>query len=277
MALFQKIIKEPLVHFFMLGGVLFLIFLIRNPQSMNKKEKIVVERSQIAYLSKRFEVKRGRVPTSEELKLLIDYYVNTEIYSREAIALGLDKNDDVIKKHLRKKMQRMTGDMVSLLKVTDKALHSYINSHPKKFQLPAMYQFEQVYIDPKKHPLIVKEYLQEVKNDLDQNITVASESKMFRAYYPKVSREVLSDIFGDTFYAHLESAALHTWVGPIKTGKGYHFIKVRKCTVKRMAKLSDMRDYILSEYSKEKYRKMQAKKLKILRAKYTIVVEKDSK
>ena len=274
MKLFNKIIKEPLLHFFILGGVLFFVFLVLNPEDKQSSENIRIEASQVEYLSKQFEVKHGRVPHKDELKRLVDDYVNTEIYYREAVKLGLDKNDDVIKKHLRKKLRMMSSDTISLLDVNDTTLQKYIETHPENFTLPSMYRFYQVYIDPKKHQNDLTVYLKEVKEKLDNNISVISESKLVRDYYSRISKEVVSDIFGKDFYKELESAKFNTWSSVLKSDIGYHFIKLIKRTKSKILPLKDIRSYALNEYSKEKYRKSVAKQFQEMKKRYKIIVEK---
>lgn len=272
MNLITKILKEPFFHFLILGGVLFATYSMLNPEDSIGKEKIIIEQSQINYLAKRFEVRQGRKPTQEELKLIVENAIDTEVYYREALALGLDKNDDIIKKHLRKKMELLSQNNVSLLDIKDSTLQDYMNRHKKAFTLDSMYRFYQVYIDPNKHDNL-KAYLAEVKNKLDANEEIKSDSKMMRWYYAKVSKEVVSDIFGDSFTKYLNESALGVWTGPFKSKEGLHFIKIIKRTKKRMVKLDEMRQYVLAQYSKEQYRKKLAKDIEAYRSKYDIVIE----
>jgi len=274
MNIIKKIIKEPLVHFFILGGILFFIFFALNPQDKKGLENIRIEASQMKYLIRQFEVKKGRLPSENELKRLLNDYVKTEVYYREAVSLGLDKNDDVIKNHLYKKLRMMASDTVSFLDINDTTLRCYMNKHSEEFILPSMYRFYQVYIDPKKHTNDLQMYLKEVKKKLDNNISIASESKLVKNYYPRISKSVVSDIFGKYFYRQLNMLTFNQWSKPLKSDMGYHFVKLVKKTQRKNIKLKDIHSYVLSEYSKEKYKEMLAKQYQKMKAKYKIVFEK---
>ena len=121
----NKIIKAPLFHFFVLGLLLFISYDFLNPNDSNEKNKIVISKGQIQHIKDKFKNDWGRKPSSNEVKILIHGAVLTEAYYREGLKIGLDKNDIVIKKRIRQKMQLATPDKITLKKQQKQMLKDY--------------------------------------------------------------------------------------------------------------------------------------------------------
>jgi len=107
---FATIAREPLAHFLLLGGALFAIFALFGKPAGSATHEIRVTKGQIASLSAGFAKTSLRDPNASELSDLIDEYVREEVYCREAIALGLDKDDAIIRRRLRQKMEFLVQD-----------------------------------------------------------------------------------------------------------------------------------------------------------------------
>ncbi len=107
-------LREPLVHFLLIGATLFLIFAIFDDPAGPQSSRIVITDGQIEYLQASFARTRQHTPTEQELRGLIDDYVREEIFYREALALGLDKDDTVIRRRLRQKLELMSDDLAGL-------------------------------------------------------------------------------------------------------------------------------------------------------------------
>ncbi len=111
----MRVLREPLVHFLLLGGVLFLIFGLTNQTgTTNSDQRIVVSAGRIEQLATVFGKTWQRPPTSKELKGLIDDFVLEEVYYRQAVAMGIDRDDTIIRRRLRQKLEFLTDDVSSL-------------------------------------------------------------------------------------------------------------------------------------------------------------------
>jgi len=121
----NKIIKAPLFHFLILGGLLFAVYSFLNPNSLENQNKIVIDKGYIQHIKDKFVSDWGRDAKPNELKILIHGAVLTEAYYREGLKLGLDKNDMVIKKRIRKKMEMSTPDKSTLKKQQKQMLENY--------------------------------------------------------------------------------------------------------------------------------------------------------
>ena len=146
----KKLIREPLVHFLLLGGALFGVYAALNRDQAESREDIVVTSGQIENLAATFAKVWQRPPTAEELKGQIDQYVKEEILSREAVKLGLDQNDTVIRRRLQQKMEFIAEDFAAAAEPTDAELADYLAKHPDQFAQDQRFTFRQVFLNPEK-------------------------------------------------------------------------------------------------------------------------------
>src|SRR5262245_3871019 len=131
----RRWLREPLLHFLILGALLFLLFHIVNRSNAKTKDEIVVSSGTIRSMSESFQRVWRRPPNQKELDSLVQDYIKEEIYYREALNLGLDKEDAIIKRRLRQKMEFLADDMGYIREPTDQDLQDYLNKHPEKFQV----------------------------------------------------------------------------------------------------------------------------------------------
>ena len=144
--------REPLVHFLLLGAVLFIAYgLVSKPGPTDGPGKITVTQGQIENLVSGFAKAWQRPPTSEELAGLVRDLVREEVYCREAMTLGLDKDDTVIRRRLRQKMEFISDDIAAMPEPTDADLNAYLQAHKARFRSEQTFTFTQVYLDPEKH------------------------------------------------------------------------------------------------------------------------------
>ena len=113
----KRILREPLLHFLLLGTVIFAAYGFVSKRGSNEPGKIVISEGQIAAMAEGFARTWRRPPTREEIEGLIKDRVQEEVYCREAMALGLDNEDTVIRRRLRQKMEFLTDDVAALDRV----------------------------------------------------------------------------------------------------------------------------------------------------------------
>lgn len=143
-----RVIREPLVHFLILGAALFLLYEYVADTAPERPDKILVDEPELARLSEQFRRTWMRPPTREELAGLAEDFVKEEILYREALALGLDKDDLVIRRRMRQKMEFLNADLAEQREPTDAELQAYLDANPGKFRLPPRYSFRQIYLGP---------------------------------------------------------------------------------------------------------------------------------
>ena len=144
--LLLRFVREPLLHFFAIGGLIFLLFVVVDDKGEAPADVIVVTPEQIDQLATRFKSVWKRMPTDDELDTLIDENIREEVYYREALALGLDRDDAVVRRRLRQKMEFLTDTGADLLKPAAGELEAYYAANELTFRRGPRLAFEQIYL-----------------------------------------------------------------------------------------------------------------------------------
>ena len=143
-------LREPLLHFLIIGIGLFLLYQFIRGGNESAPREIVISESRIEALAENFGRTWMRPPTPQELRGLVDDYVKEEVFYREAIAMGLDRDDTVIRRRLRQKMEFVSEDAATTAEPTDAQLQQFLAAHAEKFVEPARVSFQQVFVNPER-------------------------------------------------------------------------------------------------------------------------------
>src|SRR5262245_55580191 len=146
----RSLLREPLVHFLLIGAALFALSWWVGGTAPNPSHRIVITPAQVRQLAADWSRQQMRPPTSQELTALIEAAVKEEIYAREAVALGLDREDTVIRRRLQQKMELVAEDMAAALDPTDAQLQTYLDRHPDTFRPERRLSLRQVFFSREK-------------------------------------------------------------------------------------------------------------------------------
>src|SRR6476620_7917609 len=146
----KRFIREPFLHFLLLGALIFIAHRFLSKRIDDGPGRIVITQGQINSMVIGFSRTWQRPPTREELEGLIRDRVRAEVYCREAVAMGLDQDDPVIRRRLQQKLEFVTNDVAALAAPTDAELTAYLKTHADRFRVDRWVTFSQVYLDPNK-------------------------------------------------------------------------------------------------------------------------------
>jgi len=271
-----NILKAPLLHFALLGALLFVLYTWLNPNSMERDDQLIISKGEIQHIVNIYENKWKRQPTEKVLKSLLDDYVLTQIYYLEGIKLGFDKNDNQIKRRVRQKMEMISSNIFSALDVKDEALQTYLNDHPQKYVKDTVYSFRQIYVDENKHGSDLKTYLETIIRELRVSDIALSDPVMMQDRYENVSSFSVNREFGKGFAKQLDGLTVGQWSEALKSGLGLHFVKLEKKVVSKKPTLDDVRDAVLKDYLHEKRKEMMEKQRQQMLKMYDVVMETNS-
>jgi hypothetical protein len=213
----KNIIREPLIHFLLLGAGLFLVYsIVNNRQS---KDEIVIDNYIINDLSAKWEMQWKREPSSAELKKLIDLYIDQEILYREALSMNLDHNDEIIKRRLAIKMEFISDELAESLQPSKEALMEYYEKHKQSYAKPPVYTFTQVYF----HASNVNDAIKALKSEDPTNF---GDPLSLPSHYQSADAMKISIDFGKAFSQSLDTIELRKWSGPIPSGYGKHIVYI---------------------------------------------------
>ncbi|WP_417591991.1 peptidyl-prolyl cis-trans isomerase [Parasphingorhabdus sp.] len=265
----RKFIREPLVHF--LGGALliFAFFWATGSSRDPADYTISIDETDIARLRSDWVRNFRRAPTQTELDSLIDQEIAEEIYYREALRLGLDKNDPMIRRRLFTKMRFVDGQEVDNVAPTDAMLQQWMDKDPDKYALSPLYDFEQIYLGRISGA--------EAGKRIDQlnagtGAAAFAQSISLPETLKQASIEEIGRQFGDKFAGQLEGLKTGVWSGPVTSGFGVHAVKVTAKAPGKAARLDDVRQRVVTEWRAAQQAEQKEKALARYRAQYEITV-----
>ena len=250
----KTILREPLLHFLLLAGIVFVLFQQVSNDVSPKNNDIVVSKEQIRALRSEYLKVWQRPPNDQELTKLIQNYIREEVLYREALALGFDKNDGVIRRRMSQKMKFLTENLTDLQQVEDKELQIYLGKNVEQYMQPSHFSFRQIYFNNKKHQLTQGEFVSLLKKlqngEVDPKNT--GDPIMIDHQFKMLRETEISRILGARFLQSLKTAPRGSWQGPIQSGFGHHLIFVSEFVAGYQPKLADVRKQVLRDWSAEK-------------------------
>ncbi len=273
----KRLLKEPLVHFLLLALVIFAAYGALGPTGEVRPDGIIVTTPKIEQMAAVFAKTWQRPPTAEELKGLIDDYVKEEIYVREATALGLDKDDTIIRRRLRQKMEFMNDAGVDVLAPTDAELEAYLKAHAAAFAVDPMTAFRQVFLNPDQHGDRVEQDAVAILTSLNAtppaDAATLGDATLLPYELPLTGKPAISQTFGQEFAEALDKVAPDQWAGPIMSGYGLHVVHVSKREAGRIPALSEVRDAVAREWTNTKRKELEDTRFNELLKRYHVTIE----
>lgn len=271
----MRVLKEPLLHFALLGAAIFMVYAWLDKGAGD--DEIVVTRGQQANLIASFESAWQRPPTTEELDELLRDHIRQEIAYREAGEMELDRDDIVIRRRLRQKLELLTEDLASLAPPTEAELDAYFGEHAEKYRLEPRYSFEQIYVSRERHedPAADAARLLAELAAYDGELDFATRGDPI-SLPPRMRdapRFEIAATFGDVFAASLAGIAVGVWSGPIESGYGLHLVKVLDSVAGRIPARAEVTRDVTNDYlNEQRTSAVDALYAKLAEA-YTITVE----
>jgi hypothetical protein len=274
----KRLLQEPLLHFLLLGAGLFVAYSLIPGSGGGEPGKIVITQGQLESMVVGYARTRQRPPTVEELKGLIRDRVREEVYYREALALGLDKDDLIIRRRLLQKMAFLTDDLVAQVPPTDAELEAYLQAHPDQFRVEPRFTFRQLFLDPEKHGAHLARDAAQLLGQLNQAGGRAAESArgdplMLEHRFDALPASEVGRQFGRAFADRLGELAPGRWQGPVESSYGMHLVLVSQRVEGRLPALAEVRDAVSREWTNARRLEESERKYADLLKRYSVIVE----
>ncbi len=269
--------REPLLHFLLIGMLLFLLYDKVAPPS-DDGNRITVNRTVIAALAGQFQATWSRPPTPVELQGLINSYVQDEILFREGVALGLVKDDPVIKRRVRQKLEVLIEEEGKSGTPSDAELTAYLGMNAAEFRMPPVLSFQQVLFDPANYGDKLDSALTESTAALNSGATPESQGKpsMLPTRVEKLPLDLVVRDFGEDFGKALESAPVGHWFGPVRSGFGVHLVRISERKPGYLPALDEARKAVIREWENDQREAALANNYARLLKEYDVVIESES-
>jgi len=277
----HTLLREPLLHFLVLGAALFIVFDQNNNWQAETESRIVISQADLDALTSAWLKNVGRPPSAEEREQQLNSFIRQQVLAREAVAMGLDKDDAVVSNRMAKKMEYLFEDLSFISEPTDEELDEYRVAHPASFTLPAEMSFQQVFFDATLRGETVSEdakqvlkELQQVDNAVD---TLHLGDRSLLPYEFKRGRETqIAGMFGEKFTQQIFLLPVNSWQGPIVSPYGEHLIYIHSRSDAQLPALDKIRDRVAQEWRSTKQKAANEVFYQSLYQRYEIVVDAEA-
>jgi hypothetical protein len=274
----KKLLHEPLVHFLLLGAGLFLLYSLLGSRTGSDSNEIVITPGHVEHLVAGFTRVWQRPPTQQELEGLIREYIREEIYYREALAMGLDKDDTIIRRRLRQKIEFLSEDTAAQAEPSDEDLRAYLKEHPEAFRVDPRVTFSHIYLNPDRRGKNLARDAEQLLARLNRagatvDISDLGDPFLLDHTYRAVSARDAAREFGEGFAAALGELPVGQWRGPVESGYGVHLVLLRERTDGRTPALEEVRDAVRREWANARRLEANEKFYQALLQRYTVTIE----
>ena len=259
-----SVLREPLVHFLIAGAVIFAVFSAAPPDAGERR--IVLDDGALTRLVERYVETYRRAPSPRELQGLIDDTVKDQVYYREGQRLGLDRDDEIVIRRMRSKMQALATSEAETKQPSDAELQAMLDRDPVHYASDVVTSFDQVWLGSDKPE--AREAAAEAVARLNAGAAPASAGKMVALplHFERAASSDVSAQLGDEFAVALRDLPVGRWTGPVGSGLGLHVVRVTARTVPAKPTLSvvrqrvenDWRAGLIARAEEQAYRKMLA-------------------
>mgnify|MGYP001141261593 CR=1 FL=1 len=274
-----RALREPLLHFLVIGVLLFggYSLINRHQDASPDIERIVITEDDLRQLAVSWLAQGRDKPTPEQLRSLVDERATEEMLGREATALGLDKDDEVIKRRLAQKMDFLLADIAALAPPTDSDLANWFAAHKAEFTKPPRIGFRHLYFASDRRgqdaQSAARAALPLVAGRPPASLASANiaDPFMFRDNYVDVTPEQMTKEFGGSFATALFDLRPGDWRGPIQSGYGWHLIWVDSYEAPRAPPLEEVKPAVVQAWTEATYREVKQRAMNEIRSRYQVV------
>lgn len=278
MSVLSKVIREPLVHFVLIGAAVFGLYaLMAGDGQDNVRDRIVVTGGRVEQLAQVFERTWQRPPTPEELRGLIDAFVKEEVYYREALKLGLDRDDTLIRRRMQQKLEFLTEPNDEALQADDATLQTYFDANRATFRVEPKIAFDQVFLNPDKPgeaaAVRARKSLEVLKASESGDVPAdVGDPTLLQGSMKLSPLSLVARNFGDPLAAKLTDLPENEWAGPIQSPYGLHLVRVIARVDGYDPALAEIRDVVLRKWRADKRDAFQDQAYDQLLSKYEVVL-----
>lgn len=273
----KRLFGEPLLHFLLLGAVLFAAHGVLSRGSSGEPGRIVVTQGQIDSMALLYARTWQRAPTGAELQGLIRNHVREEVLYREGLALGLDRDDPIIRRRVGQKLE-FVSENAEAAEPDEADLQAYLDSHPAVFAAEPRFTFRHIYLDPRRHQERLAGDAGRMLNELNSPGSSLDASSLgdpttLPLDFDKATASRIKNTLGVQLAKALTRIAPGPWTGPVESGYGMHLVQVSERTEPRVPALSEVREAVKREWQLARRVEASEKFYQNLLQRYTVTIE----
>lgn len=261
--------REPLVHFLVAGALVFAFFALRGNEVDPSSRVISVDREVQAQIALGFEQMMSRPPTDSELAGLVENYVHDEILYREAIRLGFDRDDAIVRRRLAQKMDMAASARAETEMPSENTLKAWYAEHSAKFAEETRYSFDQIWFSDES---AAKAGLARLNSGTEPD--KVGERISLPKSLEREDRDGVANTFGERFLEAIDRLKpVSAWQGPVASGLGWHLVRLRKLEPGRIPPFEAVRNDVENDWRSATVADRRAKAYQVLRDAYRVEIE----
>ena len=270
----KTLLREPIVLFILIGSVIYLLQALAFNTNPSGSKQIIVSSVQLKQLENGFSNTWMRPPTEIELEGLIANYIRNEVFYREALAMGLEENDQVIRNRLRQKLELLMDNMASVNVPSQQMLEAYLQESADDFKGDYRVSFIQVFVNPEEHSdpqnvaLNLLKQLQEGARPED-----LGDATLMGYSFPDYSQTDVGRRFGSDFSRQVIQVESDEWSGPLYSGMGLHLIRIDHFENGTLPELSEIQNSVEREWMAKKKSEFKAATYEKLLEGYDVLIQ----
>src|SRR5271165_5042448 len=276
----KRWLREPLLHFLLLGVVLFAAYAYMQGGrgGVESSKQIALSLDDLRTMDLYFESQWHRQPTPAEFQAMVEDRVREEVLYREALAMGLDRDDEIVKRRMAQKMQFLAEDVAAAHEPSTTELRAWFDKNKERFALPSRYSFRHLYFSPDKRGKSAQEdsakSLAKIHGQPEDSKVAASlgDQFMFQDYYGDRTPEAIAKEFGPQFAVALEKLKPGSWQGPVESGYGWHLVFVDTVIPGRVPAFEEIEPDVKTAWLGEQKAQAWQKSYGEMRAKYVVLL-----
>lgn len=283
----MRLLRDPFIQFLLVGGLVFAVYSFARPNADDDIDKrISIDAATQQWLHSNFEKQFRRPPTRLEMGALIRRYTTNEVKYREALTMGLDDRDSIVRRRMMQKFDFLFGNTAATAIPDDHKLREWYAKNGEEFRLPPTITFQHCWFSPDSRGDSASDdaaaALVEIRGSKDATIdplklgdSFPFDTQFDDATFTQV-RNVLGEGFAAAVFAAEADAVDQGWTGPIKSGLGYHLVRIKKRTEGEQPPLDQIRDNVLAEWREQESERMLTDMIAGLQAEYEVELDQEA-
>lgn len=266
-----RIVKEPLVHFLLIGGLIFVGFsLFDDSPAQPDTRQIVITKTDLTALAARFEGTWKRAPQPDELSAMTEELIRDRVLVNAALDLGMDQGDAVINRRLRQKMEFFAASIAEAIEPETAELETFYQAHAQDYQTPPQFALEQIYLGDRVAPEAATAALAALKAGTDPE--QLRHPSLLPKHFDMTPVRILDSSFGTGFAASLDPLPVGEWAGPVRSGFGYHLVRLSDKTPATLPALDQVAHKVLPDWQSAKRQEVMDQYYQSLRQGYEVIL-----
>ena len=274
-----RLLREPLLHFLLAGAVLFVVYAILSPAPKEdvRSGEIVITEEDLAQLAIGWRAQGRAAPSPAQLHGLVEARVREEVLYREALDMGMDKDDTIIRRRLAQKMEFLTEDASRIADPAPQVLRDWYTTRVDEFAQAPRMTLRHVYFSPdlrgdRARAAAAAALRQLEPAGIDARAGSIGDPVKYQTRHPGRPPEQLAAVFGPAFAEAVVAMPTQRWVGPVQSGYGWHLVYLEEVLPGRTPAFEEVEEAARQAWIAEQRAIGKQKAFEAMRARYKVVL-----